>query len=1064
MCSRTRRVKRSRIMQSCIGTLTVLAFSAAAAAGVTYEYYEGEWSSLPDFGSLTPVATGEVDSFSIAPRARDDYFAFKYDGYISLPGGGDYTFYTASDDGSKLYINGSEIVDNDGRHGVVQDSGMVTLSAGYHEITVTFFENDGGQALTASYAGPGISKRIIPSSVLFTESPDPSPPQFTTHPSNRTVLAGQTATFEVGVTGNPIPSLQWYRDGSALSGATATSYTTPVVSAGDDGAEFYCTATNSEGSATSNTAVLTVQASGGILRHAWFDITGSAIPDLTGDPDFPDNPDLEEVRDIFEAPSWVGDHYGTRMFGYVHPPQSGSYVFWIAGDDHCELWLSSDSDPANKVLIAEVPGWANPQEWTKYAEQQSAPISLTAGNRYYIEALQKEHQGGDNLAVGWQLPDAAMERPIPGARLSPYDPGGPTTYTLTVVDDGNGTTVPSGATVVESGPATTVTATAAGGYFFDAWTVTAGTADIADPASASTTVQLNSGDATIQANFTAETYNLTVASAGNGTTTPSGTVDAPHGTAIGIEAFPAVGYDFQQWQVTSGTAAIDNPAAAATSVVLTSGDAAVEAQFALMTYTLTVSDDGNGATTPAGAVTVNHGQSVSVEATADNGYTFENWTVQSGSAAIDDANASATSVVLTDGNAEIRANFAPVAYELTVEADAGGTTNPSGAVTVSHGVPRAIEAAPDAGYEFTIWRVETGSADIADPAASSTSVTLNAGDAVIAAGFATRTYTMTMAVNGNGSTTPSGSATVEHGVPQTITATPDAGAVFAGWEVIDGSATIDDPSSATTTATLVSGNATIQANFDLLSYTLYVLSGDNGTTDPTGAVSVDHGVPAVIRAIPDAGYAFGSWSVDSGSAEIDDPLQAQTGVTLLEGNAKVAATFVEDPDYVPSSRMLTISGQLVDANGNPVGVVEPESVDVTVRLTTAAQEGDTVYTEEFLKANEEAPLVDNGFFAVRLGSGTSGDDLEGCLTSFGDLYVEFTIEEGGPDVLLPRIPLTASPYSFSGTAAANTGATVLRGEGNPNDLGVTAAIGTYYVDQSAGATWLKLESGWKWID
>jgi hypothetical protein len=51
--------------------------------------------------------------------------------------------------------------------------------------------------------------------------------------------------------------------------------------------------------------------------------------------------------------------------------------------------------------------------------QQSAKITLEAGKRYYIEALMLQGGGGDNLAVGWQLPDGAMERPIAGNRLSP---------------------------------------------------------------------------------------------------------------------------------------------------------------------------------------------------------------------------------------------------------------------------------------------------------------------------------------------------------------------------------------------------------------------------------------------------------------------------------------------------------------------------------------------------------------------------------------------------------------------------------------------------------------------
>src|SRR6185437_5280364 len=71
------------------------------------------------------------------------------------------------------------------------------------------------------------------------------------------------------------------------------------------------------------------------------------------------------------------------------------------------------------------PGWTSSQEWGKYSEQQSAPVSLTAGQKYYIEALMKEGQGGDNLAVGWQLPDSTLEQPVPGNRLQVYGLGPP---------------------------------------------------------------------------------------------------------------------------------------------------------------------------------------------------------------------------------------------------------------------------------------------------------------------------------------------------------------------------------------------------------------------------------------------------------------------------------------------------------------------------------------------------------------------------------------------------------------------------------------------------------------
>ena len=100
-------------------------------------------------------------------RHQDNYFAFRFTGYIKVPSNGTYTFYTYSDDGSKLYVNGSLVVDNDGLHGMLEKSGIVSLTAGKHLIVVTYFEKDGGQGLIVSYSGPGISKKQIPVNKLF---------------------------------------------------------------------------------------------------------------------------------------------------------------------------------------------------------------------------------------------------------------------------------------------------------------------------------------------------------------------------------------------------------------------------------------------------------------------------------------------------------------------------------------------------------------------------------------------------------------------------------------------------------------------------------------------------------------------------------------------------------------------------------------------------------------------------------------------------------------------------------------------------------------------------------
>ena len=158
---------------------------------------------------------------------------------------------------------------------------------------------------------------------------------------------------------------------------------------------------------------------GTISVETWTGIDGTQVSSIP----VSSSPNLTGERNIFEAPSNIGNNFGSRFRGYVCVPTTGNYTFWIASDDHSELWLSTDAAPANKRRIAYHTGWTSPRQWTKYTTQQSAPINLVAGQQYYIEALYKEDEGGDNMAVGWQLPDGTMERPIPGNRLSPFSSG-----------------------------------------------------------------------------------------------------------------------------------------------------------------------------------------------------------------------------------------------------------------------------------------------------------------------------------------------------------------------------------------------------------------------------------------------------------------------------------------------------------------------------------------------------------------------------------------------------------------------------------------------------------------
>ena len=92
-------------------------------------------------------------------------------------------------------------------------------------------------------------------------------PIITSQPASVTVNPNQTATFTVVATGTPAPTYQWQRNGANINGATAASYTTPVLTAADHGATFRCQVTNIAGSVTSVAANLSVNAAPAITSQ-----------------------------------------------------------------------------------------------------------------------------------------------------------------------------------------------------------------------------------------------------------------------------------------------------------------------------------------------------------------------------------------------------------------------------------------------------------------------------------------------------------------------------------------------------------------------------------------------------------------------------------------------------------------------------------------------------------------------------------------------------------------------------------------------------------------------------
>lgn len=136
--------------------------------GLNYQYYNGAWTELPNFTNLKASRKGTVYNVDLNEfDDLDDKFALLYDGEIKIEVAGRYTFDLASNDGSRLYIDGIVLIDFDGQHSFSTKSGAIKLTDGKHKIRLEYFQAGGGKGLELLYEGPGIEKQAISADMLF---------------------------------------------------------------------------------------------------------------------------------------------------------------------------------------------------------------------------------------------------------------------------------------------------------------------------------------------------------------------------------------------------------------------------------------------------------------------------------------------------------------------------------------------------------------------------------------------------------------------------------------------------------------------------------------------------------------------------------------------------------------------------------------------------------------------------------------------------------------------------------------------------------------------------------
>ncbi len=247
-----------------------------------------------------------------------------------------------------------------------------------------------------------------------------------------------TVTFSENVAAGPAGNAANYSldGGLSVSGVTVLSPTTVrlATSAQAQGGHYTLTVNNVPDTAsTPNTIAANstkafsawVIAQGYLKFEAFLNIGGTPIQGMLDDPKYQANtPDIVGFVSPFTSRSIFPDdsheNYGARISGFFTPATSGDYRFFTSSDDSSQLFLSSDSNPANLTQIAEetgcCAGFLEPP-----AAQTSEPVALLANHAYYIQLLYKEGGGGDYGQVAVRKEGATDPLvPIAGSFLSTY--------------------------------------------------------------------------------------------------------------------------------------------------------------------------------------------------------------------------------------------------------------------------------------------------------------------------------------------------------------------------------------------------------------------------------------------------------------------------------------------------------------------------------------------------------------------------------------------------------------------------------------------------------------------
>lgn len=434
------------------GSIRAKAFHDLSGFYLPLLYESGKFPDEPDTVAYYPYfewnASGNIQTM---PGVYGDDYGAQMAGYFYPPVSGDYVFWISSDASGSLYLSsdanpanrkliareeiwsaprswdvaGAGLVASKNSstftatewpsRDAVRGGARITLQANQaYYVEGVFMAATGGDNLAVAVQAPdGSIDRTLPIPGEYLSPFDrPTQPRIVRQPRDAGVIAGSDATFSLvldippGVT---LTSIAWQRNGVDIPDSNVARLVV-ATTAGDNGSIFRAVVTTSSGTLVSSSATLHVStlssdfASGVVKFEAYKGIFGTMVSMLLSSAKFiAGTPDEVRLLGAIDSPNNYADDYGAKLGGFIIPPETGSYRFFLRSDDGSQLFLSPDSEEANAVLIAEETtccyAFREPNDLQAPHYQTSLPQALEAGNRYAYYVLLKEGGGNDYVQV-----------------------------------------------------------------------------------------------------------------------------------------------------------------------------------------------------------------------------------------------------------------------------------------------------------------------------------------------------------------------------------------------------------------------------------------------------------------------------------------------------------------------------------------------------------------------------------------------------------------------------------------------------------------------------------------